>query len=651
MKERRAGERADAPYSEDEFKLEREKRRRQWLAGLDRAERATGPCKVTRYEVELARAERSPSMAPDAALSYAAWLLEPARGWQSADTATVAPFAVMRSAEGDQLRDDVPERLAEARRGGQPLDAQLRPMLEAALGAPLDEVRVYLGSEADAAARALDAKAFAVGQDVFFRSDSYDPQTREGQRLIAHEVAHTVQARGADPLASGGTTVSRPDDAPEREADAFADAFVDSFGGHLEEARRPFGASAPASTRAVFAPLFTRQIASIHRTRDSKQQGKRPQKRGPEATKSTPQTSTAAPTTTTTTTQQTSSQTTASKTTAKTGGEKSRQNKRQPPVVTQAGNAATTTTTTSATTTNQASGAGNRTSGSDAGGSSSDFSKRIRAAADKQRQELTTKAHTVRSALGNETTAARERLTTGFSTLLQHLETSRTKALTDLHTRSDATKLRVRQTADAELGKLDAALTRQQAAVRRSGEDVAREALQQASAQGTRVTQGSSTRAQRARSIGSSWSAKFQQLEGGGDVASEVTSKSGELASEIERGARDAMQTCVEHGQELGDKIREDAGEVASGMTEKLDQARDRIGQDRDDAIAAIDDGIASARDGIEQSFEETRRQLEDKKKEALESIVQLGESTARSPRSSTRSRTSPPRCRAMSTI
>ncbi|MGB3693926.1 MAG: DUF4157 domain-containing protein, partial [Spirulinaceae cyanobacterium] len=43
----------------------------------------------------------------------------------------------------------------------------------------------------------LQAKAFATGQDVFFRPGAYAPLSRSGQELIAHELTHVVQQGGA----------------------------------------------------------------------------------------------------------------------------------------------------------------------------------------------------------------------------------------------------------------------------------------------------------------------------------------------------------------------------------------------------------------------------------------------------------------------
>lgn len=54
-------------------------------------------------------------------------------------------------------------------------------------------VRVHSGSDASEAARAVDARAFTVGPHIVFNAGEYQPQTTEGRRLLAHELAHVVQ--------------------------------------------------------------------------------------------------------------------------------------------------------------------------------------------------------------------------------------------------------------------------------------------------------------------------------------------------------------------------------------------------------------------------------------------------------------------------
>jgi len=67
----------------------------------------------------------------------------------------------------------------------------------------------------------VSARAFATGTDVYFAKGEYNPGSADGDKLIAHELAHVVQQRGS--AVSGPLTVSEPGDTMEREADAVAD--------------------------------------------------------------------------------------------------------------------------------------------------------------------------------------------------------------------------------------------------------------------------------------------------------------------------------------------------------------------------------------------------------------------------------------------
>src|SRR5690606_19011840 len=58
------------------------------------------------------------------------------------------------------------------------------------------QVRVHTGSEADGLARSVSARAFTTGHDIFFGAGEYSPDTAEGERVLAHEIAHTQQQSG-----------------------------------------------------------------------------------------------------------------------------------------------------------------------------------------------------------------------------------------------------------------------------------------------------------------------------------------------------------------------------------------------------------------------------------------------------------------------
>jgi uncharacterized protein DUF4157 len=110
--------------------------------------------------------------------------------------------------------------LIAARAGtGSRLDRSTLGHLEKTHG-DLSDARVHTGAEADMLARAVNAVAFTVGSDIYFRNGAYNPHSNEGRDLIAHETAHVVQQRGAP--AAGPLQVSNPGDKLERDADRIA---------------------------------------------------------------------------------------------------------------------------------------------------------------------------------------------------------------------------------------------------------------------------------------------------------------------------------------------------------------------------------------------------------------------------------------------
>lgn len=76
------------------------------------------------------------------------------------------------------------------------LDGITRRQMEGQMGADLTGARVHADAEAGQAATSLGARAFTVGQDMFFAPGEYQPQSAQGQRLIAHELTHTIQQAG-----------------------------------------------------------------------------------------------------------------------------------------------------------------------------------------------------------------------------------------------------------------------------------------------------------------------------------------------------------------------------------------------------------------------------------------------------------------------
>ncbi|TCO80659.1 uncharacterized protein DUF4157 [Plasticicumulans lactativorans] len=84
---------------------------------------------------------------------------------------------------------------------GRPLDAASRAFFEPRFGHDFGGVRVHADPRAHAAARGLHARAFTLGHDVGFAAGAYAPHSAAGRELLAHELAHVVQAdSGPQPL-------------------------------------------------------------------------------------------------------------------------------------------------------------------------------------------------------------------------------------------------------------------------------------------------------------------------------------------------------------------------------------------------------------------------------------------------------------------
>ena len=118
------------------------------------------------------------------------------------------------------VHPSVQSKIDTTRGSGSALDAGVANKLSPSLG-DLSDVRVHTDSTAHDLNHAVSAKAFATGNDVYFAKDQYKPNTTDGDKLLAHELAHVAQQRGAP--TSGPLTVSNPGDSMEREADDVAD--------------------------------------------------------------------------------------------------------------------------------------------------------------------------------------------------------------------------------------------------------------------------------------------------------------------------------------------------------------------------------------------------------------------------------------------
>ncbi|MGH7391048.1 MAG: eCIS core domain-containing protein [Candidatus Rokuibacteriota bacterium] len=155
---------------------------------------------------------------------------------------------------------------------GRPLDADVRSWFEPRMGHDLGRVRLHTDSAAAASARSVQALAYTVGRHIVFGPGHDATRSAAGRRLLAHELAHTVQQRGASETPASALEISSPGDGHEREADRVADRAVQGLAGpapgmsargvSIQRACGPVAIGEPEGCEP-FGSVSTEQIFSV----------------------------------------------------------------------------------------------------------------------------------------------------------------------------------------------------------------------------------------------------------------------------------------------------------------------------------------------------------------------------------------------------
>ena len=104
---------------------------------------------------------------------------------------------VMAKAEGEATASPNLESQLNGTKGrGNLLPKETRSQMEGAFGADFSGVRIHTNSAAVQMNQELGAQAFTHGSDVYFNKGKYNTGSKDGNRLLAHELTHVVQQRG-----------------------------------------------------------------------------------------------------------------------------------------------------------------------------------------------------------------------------------------------------------------------------------------------------------------------------------------------------------------------------------------------------------------------------------------------------------------------
>ena len=76
---------------------------------------------------------------------------------------------------------------------GQKMDTNTQGFMASKFGANFSNVSIHNNSRSHQLATQINAKAFTVGNDIYFNQGEYQPATNTGKHLLAHELTHTLQ--------------------------------------------------------------------------------------------------------------------------------------------------------------------------------------------------------------------------------------------------------------------------------------------------------------------------------------------------------------------------------------------------------------------------------------------------------------------------
>lgn len=140
----------------------------------------------------------------------------PQKQW-AADAVQVVPPAVQRQEEEEEVQAKLAQTAPALQRSvggglsttpqftsrlkssgaGTPLPPATQQHMGSAFGADFSTIRIHTGSQAARLSSDIGARAFTHKNNIFFNSGEYNPGTPSGQKLLAHELTHTVQQGAA----------------------------------------------------------------------------------------------------------------------------------------------------------------------------------------------------------------------------------------------------------------------------------------------------------------------------------------------------------------------------------------------------------------------------------------------------------------------
>ena len=105
---------------------------------------------------------------------------------------------VQKKANGNNANPRIESTLKATKGQGQKMDPSTQRSMEKGFGADFSDINIHTDSKAQETSQELGAQAFTTGNDIYFNKGKYNPNSKEGKHLLAHELTHTIQQTGSN---------------------------------------------------------------------------------------------------------------------------------------------------------------------------------------------------------------------------------------------------------------------------------------------------------------------------------------------------------------------------------------------------------------------------------------------------------------------
>lgn len=105
---------------------------------------------------------------------------------------------IQKKEKSDSESSNMESKIKKTKGEGYPMSRGIKLEMDTAFKADFSAVRIHTDSTAIALCQEMGAQAFTNGRDIYFNKGKYNPKTKAGKELLAHELTHTIQQGAID---------------------------------------------------------------------------------------------------------------------------------------------------------------------------------------------------------------------------------------------------------------------------------------------------------------------------------------------------------------------------------------------------------------------------------------------------------------------